>query len=132
GVRQLPDGLRLGAGLDPVRDHRGLHRHHVRVLALLGPLRGREVTMSSPVLSPKRFAIHAALLGAALLMLYPLGWMVGSSFKPEDQIFTDLSLLPRDPHLDHYVDGWSAGQADFGRYFLNSTLISLGAVIGNV
>lgn len=88
--------------------------------------------ISASTISPRRFAIHAALLGSAILMLYPLGWMVSSSFKPEEQIFTDLSLIPRGFSFEHYAEGWTAGDANFGRYFLNSTLISIGAVVGNV
>ena len=31
---------------------------------------------------------HALLIAASLVMLYPLLWMVASSFKPEDEIFS--------------------------------------------
>ena len=37
----------------------------------------------------------AILLIFALLVLYPLIWMVGSSFKPEADIFTDLGIIPK-------------------------------------
>ena len=32
---------------------------------------------------------HALLIGAAFVMLYPLLWMIGSSFKPESMIFSN-------------------------------------------
>ncbi len=37
---------------------------------------------------------HGLLVAASFLMLYPLLWMLASSFKPESIIFTDLSLIP--------------------------------------
>ncbi len=86
---------------------------------------------SSPV-SPRTFAVHGVLFIAALVMLYPLGWMLSSSFKPEDQIFTDLSIWPSQLTTENYTEGFAAGQENFARYFLNSVLISIGAVIGNV
>ena len=36
-------------------------------------------------------------------MLYPLLWMLASSFKPEDEIFADASLWPVDFSLDAYI-----------------------------
>ena len=45
-------------------------------------------------------------------MLYPLLWMLASSFKPESDIFSSASLWPRSFSLDAYWRGWSgsAGQ----------------------
>ena len=37
---------------------------------------------------------HALLMLAAFAMLYPLLWMIGSSFKPENLIFSDPSPIP--------------------------------------
>lgn len=37
---------------------------------------------------------HGLLLLGALVMLYPLLWMLSSSFKPEQVIFKDLGRSP--------------------------------------
>jgi multiple sugar transport system permease protein len=79
-------------------------------------------------------AIRLVLVSAiALILLYPLVWMVVSSFKPEDMIFKDLSLFPKQFTLENYAIGWlSAGRVTFTTYFFNSICISVLAVIGNI
>ncbi|WP_298883973.1 carbohydrate ABC transporter permease [uncultured Bradyrhizobium sp.] len=65
-------------------------------------------------------------------MLYPLLWMLASSFKPDSDIFGDASLLPRHFSLAAYWRGWSGLQVTFGQFFLNSLVVSLCSVVGNV
>ncbi len=79
-------------------------------------------------------ALRLVLVSAiALILLYPLAWMVLSSFKPEHTIFKDLSLIPKEFTLENYAIGWqSAGRVTFSTYFFNSICISVLAVIGNI
>lgn len=79
-----------------------------------------------------RLLVQAGLACFTLAMLYPLLWMVASSFKPEQIIFTDFSLWPKDGSWRAYADGWSGLRVSFGRFFLNSATIATLAVIGNV
>ncbi len=81
--------------------------------------------------SLKTALIHAALIGATFLMLYPLLWMAASSFKPEAIIFTDLSIWPHTLDIGNYVQGWTALQESFSVFFRNSTLVALLVVLGN-
>ena len=39
-------------------------------------------------------------------MLYPLLWMLASSFKPDDEIFGNASLWPETFTIDAYIRGW--------------------------
>ena len=41
-------------------------------------------------------------------MIYPLLWMIASSFKPETEIFSNPTALPRSFDLANYVEGWNA------------------------
>jgi multiple sugar transport system permease protein len=66
------------------------------------------------------------------VMVYPLLWMLASSLKPEDQIFTDLSLIPREVVLSNYVEGWSGAGQSFAAFFTNSLIVCVGAVLGNL
>lgn len=73
------------------------------------------------------------LLAFSLAVLYPLFWMIGSSFKPEADIFKDLGLIPQNFTLENYKIGWqSNGRVTFTTYFKNSILVSLLSVIGNL
>lgn len=69
----------------------------------------------------------------ALFMLYPLFWMLASSFKPENQIFSSTSPLPlHGATLAGYRSGWTALGLPFWTYFLNSGIICLFCVVGNL
>ncbi len=80
----------------------------------------------------RTLAFHIALCAASILMLYPLLWMLASSFKPESDIFSSASLWPAGFSLDSYFRGWGGLQVSFGRFFVNSFIVSLLSVIGNV
>jgi len=69
---------------------------------------------------------------ASLVMLYPLLWMVGSSFKTNADIFSTVSPLPNPFDFSAYVRGWHGLQVSFGRFQWNSLVIAVLSVIGNV
>jgi len=75
---------------------------------------------------------HLGLIALAIVMLYPLLWLVASSIKPNDEIFRDLSLIPHNIDLSNYTAGWTALTQPFGRYLLNSAVIVAGSLIGNL
>ncbi|OXM84481.1 carbohydrate ABC transporter permease [Paenibacillus rigui] len=76
---------------------------------------------------------HAVIILLGLVMLYPVLWLLGSSFKPNQQIFTDTSVWPSSFTLDNYVNGWKGLQGTtFGTFFANSLQISVLSVLGNV
>jgi len=80
----------------------------------------------------RSIAMHGLLVLAAILTLYPLAWMIGSSLKPENQIFTTFSPFPTNFTVRNYVTGWTATGTSFSVYLVNSAVIALGAVVGNV
>jgi multiple sugar transport system permease protein len=75
---------------------------------------------------------HAGLILVSGVMIYPLIWLVVSSFKPNDQIFRDLSIFTTNLTVENYVNGWNDLQHPFGLFLANSTIISVGAIIGNL
>jgi multiple sugar transport system permease protein len=77
-------------------------------------------------------ARHALLVAILVVILYPLLWMVGASFRPSNEAFGTLSVLPGNFTTENYVEGWSLGNLNFSRFFLNSLVITLLAVVGNV
>ena len=80
----------------------------------------------------RQLARHAMLIVAALVMIYPLLWLISSSLKPENLIFHNLGLIPERLQLDNYVQGWTALRFSFGRFFLNTIGFSLAVVAGQV
>ncbi|MFC0541693.1 carbohydrate ABC transporter permease [Kutzneria chonburiensis] len=75
---------------------------------------------------------HTVLLVTLIVMIYPLVWLVGASFKPENQIFTTVSPLPLEPTLANYFSGWTATGTSFSVYLANSVTVSLCVVVGNL
>jgi multiple sugar transport system permease protein len=75
---------------------------------------------------------HAVLIAASICMVYPLLWMVGSSFKPETQIFSNPSALPTTFELENYISGWNALRISFTTFYLNSFIVAGLAVVGNL
>ncbi|CAN5320419.1 carbohydrate ABC transporter permease [soil metagenome] len=75
---------------------------------------------------------HTVLILAALCMVYPLLWMIGSSFKPENQIFSDPSPIPKIWDFSNYIEGWTSLRVSFTTFYANSFLISALAVLGNL
>lgn len=82
----------------------------------------------------KRAAIlkHVFLILTSLVMVYPLIWMVSSSLKPDNQIFGDIGLWPSEFRWENYTNGWNAMTVSFTQFFLNSTVVTVLSVIGNV
>lgn len=72
--------------------------------------------------------IHILLITVAVSCVFPLAWMVSSSLKTQETIFTDTSLMPKEPHFENYYLAWKEG--GFGRYFLNSIFYTASVVIG--
>ena len=75
---------------------------------------------------------HALLIAVAFCMLYPLLWMLASSFRSSQDIFSTISIIPQSLSLDAYFRGWNSLQVSFGRFFWNSAVIAVLSVIGNV
>ena len=75
---------------------------------------------------------HILLIGASILMLYPLLWMLSASFRPESEIFAGGSLIPSSVSLHGYVSGWFGLSRSFDVFFLNSFIISILCVAGNL
>jgi multiple sugar transport system permease protein len=75
---------------------------------------------------------HLFLAACSLIMIYPLLWMVASSLKPDNEIFGNLSLIPTRLQPENYSEGWNGLMVSFTRFFLNSTFVTVLAVIGNV
>jgi oligogalacturonide transport system permease protein len=74
---------------------------------------------------------YALLGGVGLLMLYPLIWLIGASFKTNSEIFANPGFWPENPTLDGYIAGWKTSTPyTFGTFFINTLWIVVPKVIG--
>ncbi len=80
----------------------------------------------------RRLVKHAILIACGLVMMYPLLWMVVSSLRPNEEIFRSPGLLLDSFEISNYIDGWDALSEPFGHYMVNSAIIVLGSIVGNL
>ena len=66
------------------------------------------------------------LMCVAVVMLYPLLWLVGASFKSNAQIFSEVGFWPERFDFGAYAKGWKTStEYTFATYFANSFLITV-------
>ncbi len=76
---------------------------------------------------------HIFIIALGIAMLYPIIWMISSSFKPNNMIFSDTSLIPKKVTLQNYVSGWKGyAGVSFGKFFFNSVVLSVVAIFANL
>lgn len=76
---------------------------------------------------------HLFIITLGLVMIYPVVWMIISSFKPNSMIFSDPGLIPKAVTIENFISGWKGyAGTSFGRFFLNSLIMCAGAVVGNL
>jgi multiple sugar transport system permease protein len=75
---------------------------------------------------------HVVLIAASVLMIYPLLWLIASSFRPNDLIFRTPGLWVNELYVENYTKGWYALASPFGTYIINSAIVVIGAIAGNL
>lgn len=89
------------------------------------------------------FAARAKLLNAtrytvlglvAVIMLYPLFWMIAGIWRPNHEIFTSTGLIPSNPinGFDAIRNGWMIQGRGLQFYFFNTMRFLIPRVIGQV
>ncbi|MFI5836808.1 carbohydrate ABC transporter permease [Micromonospora sp. NPDC051300] len=70
---------------------------------------------------------HVFLVVWTLMVIYPLLWVVMSSFKDDSEVIRKpLSLIPDKLHWENFGRAWTEGH--LGAFFLNTVLVLVGSV----
>lgn len=77
----------------------------------------------------RRVPVHIVLAIYAVVIAYPLIWMVISSFKTSTEIFSDPWGLPSVWLVQNYAAAWDRGISD---YFLNSVIVTVVSTVATV
>ena len=76
---------------------------------------------------------HLFIIGLGLFMVYPVVWMIVSSFKANNEIFSNPGLIPTTLTFENYITGWRGyAGTSFETFFINSLLMCAAAIIGNL
>ena len=82
----------------------------------------------------KPVVYHAVVLALSFVMIYPLMWLVASSFKGPSEIFANMTtLVPQRFTLANYRNGWAGfGGVSFATFFRNSVVLAGLSTLGTV
>jgi multiple sugar transport system permease protein len=81
----------------------------------------------------RQAALYGVLLAVALAMILPLLWMISTSLKEPQSVFTLVpQWIPRPVNWSNYVDMWRIQGVPFGRFFWNSVLVAVCVTAGHV
>lgn len=73
------------------------------------------------------------LLAITAVVLYPLVWLLFSTFKPNAEFGQNMGLIPNNPTIENYVKVMEGiAGVPMWKFFLNSFIIAVGSVIGTV
>ena len=69
---------------------------------------------------------HLAVGISSFVMVYPILWLVASSFKGYSELWLRIySIVPRTPTLANYINGWRGfGGVSFATFYKNSVVLS--------
>lgn len=72
----------------------------------------------------KKLLLYLMLAVIGIIMLYPLLWLFGASFKSNDEIFTTIWFMPKSFDTDVYKKAWeTVTPYTMGHYFINTFMI---------
>ncbi|MFC0674443.1 carbohydrate ABC transporter permease [Brachybacterium hainanense] len=89
------------------------------------PTRPRRRLLSRRMLTA--IGLSALLIPISIGWIYPFLWMLGASFKTNEDVFDGLNIFTPVLHLENYARAWQ--QANIGQYFLNTAVITVGSII---
>jgi oligogalacturonide transport system permease protein len=76
---------------------------------------------------------YLVLIGVGTIMIYPMLWMLGASFKSSNnEIFSSIGIIPKKFSLQAYINGWQSTEYTFFTYLVNTYKIVLPKVVGTV
>ncbi|MBA7678122.1 Diacetylchitobiose uptake system permease protein NgcG [subsurface metagenome] len=79
----------------------------------------------------KFLPIFVILLIGGIFMLMPFLWMISSSLKDVESIFIfPPQWIPKTFNIDNYIELFTGGFYNFGRYYLNTMIVVLGRLGG--
>jgi raffinose/stachyose/melibiose transport system permease protein len=87
----------------------------------------RAVKAGKRRLRPADAAVFAMMIVYALVVIFPLLWLVSTSFKSRIELTVNIWGPPLQPTLVNFIEAWHKGSFDV--YMLNSLLVALLTVV---
>jgi multiple sugar transport system permease protein len=78
--------------------------------------------------------LYGVLILGGITMVMPFVWMLSTSLKSSSSVFifniSDIQWIPKPVYWKNYIDVWKV--VPFGRFYLNSILVSAAVTLGQV
>ncbi|WP_251032563.1 carbohydrate ABC transporter permease [Mesobacillus foraminis] len=79
----------------------------------------------------ERLLVYGLLIGLSIVFIFPFLWLIGTSLKPENEALTfPPTLIPNVWDFANYKDVFTI--VNFGQYYMNSIIVTVGTVLGTV
>jgi raffinose/stachyose/melibiose transport system permease protein len=89
----------------------------------------RVVSSTGTLARVRTVPVYLLLVFYALVVAYPLVWMVLSSFKSSTEIYADPWGVPSTWMVQNYANAWDKGISE---YFLNSAIVTIVSTVATV
>ncbi len=76
---------------------------------------------------PRLIITTLVLLPICFVWIYPFLWTVSAALKSNGEIFAGLGLIPKSLEWSNFPRAWT--QANIGRYFINTVIITASSVL---
>jgi raffinose/stachyose/melibiose transport system permease protein len=87
------------------------------------------VTRASVLMVLGRVFVQAFLVALAIVVIYPLLWMLLNGVKSNSELFADPFALPNAWRWENYVTAWNRGVGD---YLTTSVLVTVASTVATV
>lgn len=91
------------------------------------PSRGRRRVSAATI---RAGILSVVLVPILFVWTYPFIWTVATSLKTNQEVYDGLNLMPQVLQLGNYIRAWE--EANIGRYFVNTVLVTGGSVLISV
>lgn len=75
----------------------------------------------------RRALLQTTFVAYGIVVVFPMVWLLYTSFKPTAELFASAWSLPSSLHLDNFVEAWK--EAQIGAYFWNSVFVTTATLV---
>ena len=81
----------------------------------------------------KKFFVYLIITAVSAVMLYPLLWLLGASFKSNSEIFSSIWFIPDSIDMSIWKNAWeTVTPYTMGHYYINTFMIIIPKTIFTV
>lgn len=96
-------------------------------MSVLSAMNPRRIVFGDNKPTARIALVSLGLTILCLIWIYPFLWMISTSLKTNMEMFAGTGLIPQEFAWENYERAWV--EANMGRYFINTLMVTIGSVI---